>query len=299
GIFFKEPTGKITVSNNNFIQNIVPLNESNRSGGGICLLDAYETEVIFDANYFNNNEAYNGGGIFSRSSFNLLVTNNVFEGNESHIGGGMGIFHPAGKSKLSSSSRGFNQPTLINNTFTNNSVDYRGGALHFQCEEITPIILNSIFWENSAIYGNDVYYWAGTSDMTISYCDIDPDDIYGNWGGINNFYQDPVFIDSLCHVDTDSPCFNTGIDIIEIEGITFNCPDSDYDGDPRPSYGNVDIGADEFYVIGILHNYFTDEAKIQLRAYPNPFTVSTTIEFKIPYRGFAGAKVYDMLGNKI
>jgi hypothetical protein len=98
GLLFKEPTGKITVSNNRFMNNVLPLNESNRAGGGICLLDAYNTEVIITANYFKNNEAYNGGGIYSRRSYNYLITNNVFDGNNAHVGGGMGVYHPAGKS---------------------------------------------------------------------------------------------------------------------------------------------------------------------------------------------------------
>jgi hypothetical protein len=52
----------------------------------------------------------------------------------------------------------------------------------------------------------------------------------------NNLAQDPM-VDSTHHLQAGSPCIN--------KGVTTEAPQVDFDGDPRPAQGAMDIGADE------------------------------------------------------
>jgi len=75
----------------------------------------------------------------------------------------------------------------------------------------------------------------------------------GAWNGDENIYVDPEYIegDSLCHLSENSPCMNTGIESLEINGTVYNSPSTDYENHNRPDpfYQLFDMGADEFYVL--------------------------------------------------
>ena len=206
----------------------------------MCINDAWDTLVIFDRNMFEGNTAIVGGGLYSRRSYNLQATNNLFINNTSINGGGLGLYHYASDEKTTL------QPQIVNNTFYNNYSDY-GGGMFLNCETNVPVILNNIFWENDALTGDEIYYYNGTDKLYVAYCDIDQNSIIGTpWKGIENINADPYFCDDSCHISWwDSPCWNTGISQLEINGTVYYAPDHDMDGNPRPMDGSFDIGADE------------------------------------------------------
>ncbi len=78
-------------------------------------------------------------------------------------------------------------PRIINNSFYGNTAAEMGGAIRLNCEFYIPIIINSIFWENEAPIGKDIY--TGTAAMTIAYSDIDTNFISGFWEGEGNIFR--------------------------------------------------------------------------------------------------------------
>jgi hypothetical protein len=241
GMYCLEP-GEILISENEFTSNSGPV-ASVGGGGGLCLLDAFETSVTVSSNYFSLNTAYNGGGIFERNCFNLQVKNNIFRNNFAYRGGAIGMFHPATQSTNTGDGSRVDHPLVINNTFRSNQASNDGGGLRFQGDLNAPEILNCIFWDNTAPTGGEI---ENTSSLTIdiSYCDVETSSIYGSWTGEGNIYADPQFnpLDPYCHLLPSSPCRDTGI-------VNANTPTFDFDGEPRPDpvFGMIDIGADEFY----------------------------------------------------
>jgi hypothetical protein len=125
-------------------------------------------------------------------------------------------------------------PIIVNNTLTWNT----GGIV---CDHCSPIIMNSILWENSPqeILANP------PSRPTVTYCDI-----MDGWTGTGNIDENPQFVDLYggdFHITFHSPCRDAGNN----NGVD----DKDFEGDPRIAWaGTVDMGADEFhthiYVLG-------------------------------------------------
>ena len=76
----------------------------------------------------------------------------------------------------------------------------------------------------------------------------------------NNLCADPRFIDPTqtnCHLCSDSPCIDAGIVLRTMD------PDTDLEGNPRPIYGQIDIGA------------FESPARVDVRLFlQGPFIVS-------------------------
>jgi len=235
------PAGQILVENNQFIANSGPLTASSSSGGGLNILDGFTEKVTVVSNIFINNAARFGGGFYSRSCYNLSVLNNLFDGNGSNDGGAVGMYIPESSEILN--------PLYINNTFVNNSANNNGGAIHFNCETNLPILFNCIFYENTSPTGNDISFVGSPDPIHLSYSDFDPNNISGPWAGEENISVNPEFIqgDTLFHLSLTSPCKNAGTDILEVEGILYEAPLIDFDGEGRPDplYNIFDIGADE------------------------------------------------------
>ncbi len=125
------------------------------------------------------------------------------------------------------------------------------------------------------------------------------DDISGLWNGEGNINEDPEFADTLFHISLESPCFNTGTDLIEIDGVTYNCPDMDFEGEPRPLYGAADIGADEVFIEGMPDHLNPSTSNLDLKNYPNPFSTSTTIEYELQQHSTVQITIYNHLGEQI
>jgi len=87
-------------------------------------------------------------------------------------------------------------------------------------------------------------------DTGLSMVYIDPYSTLNSGAGMIN--TDPLFVDQASgdfHLTYLSPCKDTGDDstILKL---------TDPEGDPRIAYGDIDIGADEFYT----HLYYTGDA---------------------------------------
>ena len=244
GVYCKTPIGMTLIRGNEFVSNSGP-DAPVGAGGGLCLWDADQTRIVVNANRFHQNTAYHGGGVYERSSYNIYISNNIFNGNITSRGGGIGMYHPAKKSGSSLSIAKDFHPRIMNNTFYSNSASNDGGAIRFEGAVDAPEIVNCIFWENTATSGRDIQN-SSSLPVTVSYSDLVTNYIVGQWTGEGNIYADPQFwaLDPLCHLTESSPCRDTGVMSLQISLF-------DYDGDSRPDpvFAIVDMGADEYYEI--------------------------------------------------
>jgi len=295
-----------TFRNNKFTGNAGPIYSTYPqlvnygSGGGLLITGANQNEVIVDGNIFRADTAKYGGGLSIKHSFNVKVTNNLFIENNAYYGGGMDIVNidRNGKEDI--------HPQFTNNTFFNNSTEDNGyaGAMYLWCEfNLPPVTFNNIFYENQSTHGNDIYLNNNTDTVLIAYSNIDPDNIAGNspWKELENINENPVFIDDSCHLDWPSLCVNAGIESLEINGIWYNSPPTDIDGEDRPfDWTLPDIGADEaqWYYVGI-EEFDIQSLKSEVRNYPNPFSTSTTIEYTLQHSEKVIITIYNHLGKQI
>jgi hypothetical protein len=235
--------GPVVFSGNEFSFNTGP-NEGYGVGTGLNVTNAYWNKIKISGNIFRENiNQWFGGGLYSWNCYDLIVQNNIFDGNLSRSGGAVGINIPA--------SGDLWRPVFINNTFVNNSASFRGGAIHLNCESNLPVIINSVFHNNSSPTANNISFVGSTDPFYLSYCDIDTAQISGPWTGIGSINEDPQFCagDIMCHLTAGSPCINTGVNQLEIDGVTYYSPSYDFDGELRPDPVSfaVDMGADEFW----------------------------------------------------
>lgn len=119
---------------------------------------------------------------------------------------------------------------------------------------------NSIFWNASNFeffLGNS---WSPAATLHINYSDIrggqgsikidTPSTLIWGPGMISS---DPLFVDPAAydyHLTHPSPCRDTGDNSVK------KLPPLDFEGDPRISFGTVDMGADEFF----YHLYHAGDA---------------------------------------
>ncbi|MCD4730848.1 MAG: hypothetical protein K8R74_09630, partial [Bacteroidales bacterium] len=302
GVVCLFPTAYMNFRYNEFSNNSGPVTFG--AGGGMYIVDAYDNEVIIEANLFLNNTACFGGGFNERLCNNLLLTNNLFSGNTSYGGGGINLFHPETKAIKSSNSQDNYRPQVINNTFDSNSASSHAGALRFNGVQNAPVILNCIFSENEAPDGKDIRNM-GSDSLFINYSNIDTveinNHIVGLWTGANNIYADPEFIDDSCHIYEYSPCKDAGVDSLEVAGIWYYAPETDYEGDPRPLGEGIDMGVDEYDIIPKVPNPFVAKVHeiVMQENRPNPFSDHTFIEFKLPRTEKVTLKIFDLTGREI
>jgi len=224
------------------INNIITDNKAIGNGGAILCFYNYAmviiNNVIIDAgtpaiianNIITENSAEGYGGAIVSDHANPTITNNIIAGNSALSNGGAIVCsYYAGADS-----------TITYNTITDNSaVDYGGGLVCYQ--GVSPTVLNTIFWSNTAVEGSAIYLSSAT--INIDYSDVQGGEagIGGsgtiNWGE-NNIDLEPR-LDMNYHLTDYSPCIGAGT----------NTPvtDKDIDGETRPSPNgpNPDIGADE------------------------------------------------------
>ncbi|MCD4730349.1 MAG: T9SS type A sorting domain-containing protein, partial [Bacteroidales bacterium] len=301
------PEGKSTYKNNYFFGNAGPIYSTYPqlvdfgSGGGFMIYEAGDNEIVVDGNIFRADTAKYGGGFSIKHSFNVKVTNNLCIENNGYYGGAMDLVNINwdGKEDL--------HPQFTNNTFFNNTTEDNGyaGAMYLWCEiNLPPVTFNNIFYENQSPNGNDIYLKNIADTVMIAYSNIDPANIAGNspWKELENINENPGFIDDSCHIDQDSPCKDMGVDSLEIAGIWYYAPETDYEGDPRPFGEGIDMGADEYDTIAtkLPNPFVANVQKIILQQNrPNPFIDHTFIEFTLPREEKVTLKVFDLAGREI
>jgi len=202
-----------------------------------------------------------GGAIFLEGS-DPEITNCVITGNTSHNSPNPDCYTSAQGGGIWLANA---EPTTINCTISGNTAgNYGGGIMSWSNQSSAPVITNCIFWDNAAGSGYQEIGESGSSNATVTYCDVEG----GFGGGSNIINSNPLFVDADGPDDIDgtvddnlrlsasSPCIDVGSNGAVPSGIT-----TDRDGRPRTTDGDcsttyvVDMGAYEF-----TYAYFGDFA---------------------------------------
>jgi hypothetical protein len=290
------PAGSVHVENNQFFENTGSFIAPHGSGGGLQVRDGFTHEVIVTRNVFGNNAARFGGGFYSRNNYNLVVSNNLFSENLANDGGGVGMYIPASGEEM--------RPVFINNTFTNDTANYRGGAAHFNCESNLPILFNCIFYDNSAPTGSDLSFVGSTDSLLIAYSNIDPVNISGPWTGEGNIRENPLFVDpengNYCIDSCGSPCAAAGTDSIYFSNSWYYAPEHDINSSPRPlpDGSQPDMGAYEVYCPTGIFESISLNSGLKISVYPNP--THGIADFRLLNSDFGRVemKIYDLHGRE-
>ncbi len=207
-------TGNITGVYTSYSQAEISHNNiSGNSGWGIY--NSYSSPPIF-----RNIMGLNGSGGTNAAIYNdhssPSIVNNVLGWNN-----GSGIFNTN------------SSPTITNNTI---SFNYGGSGIG-DYDSSSPAITNNIITSNG-VYG---IHAQGGSSPTNSYNDVWANawgEYFGTSGGTGSISKDPGFVSVFdAHLQCSSPAINAGSNT--------GAPSVDYDQNPRPVGGTVDMGAYE------------------------------------------------------
>jgi len=285
GVLIYAPKDGSISRNNTFREN------SGSTYGGLYM-ETYgnfnTNRVLVENNYFYDNVAKKGGA-FTTHDVPVKLQNNVFSGNHSERGGAICL------------ERGINTnvihlATLINNSFSRNTASY-GGAI--ASTDSKPLIINSVFWGDSADYGREIYMF-GNDKVEIANSIINDSLITGTFidgGSILN--QDPLFTDSvLLTTKSCSPCIDAGI-------VSYTCshnetifaPALDKTGIPRPLESKYDIGAYELEFSG--DGIPEIQTNMPYAAWPNPFTSIINFNYTIEESSLVTLRVFDSYGRLV
>jgi len=233
--------------------------DGNQSGPVVSFENGEDSAAVITGFTLRHGYSRNGGGIYCLHS-NPVINNNIINGNSAHSGGGIYCYN--------------SRPTINNNTICDNvAVGYAavGGGIYISLNSF-PIIINSIFWGNSATEtGDEIFVYGGSPEITYY-------DIEGGWNGEGNIDDDPLFcgLDNYWLSDI-SPCVGAGENGKDIGALGVGCESAD-----------------------IYDEIQTLPAEPALsQNYPNPFNQSTTITFSLPEPNIVTLIVYDLFGREV
>ena len=245
----------------NFSNNDISYNQGEIEPGYLgygcgILVDAVSSEnLVIGNNIITHNTFtqgnWQGGGISVWGS-NGNFLNNVVNDNTATFGGGIAV--ASGATNLS---------TFINNTVTGNQAA-SGGGLYLQ--EANVHLINSILWANTADEDSSIFY-DGLSVLNVRYSDVENEVV---WEGEGNLNADPQLGEDGIHLAGASPVFDKGALNVLINGIWYDCPLTDIDGETSP-WGNSlfpEMGADEVSFVSV--NEPVTGKKTMLLLSPNP-----------------------------
>jgi YD repeat-containing protein len=220
----------------------------NGAGGGVKVLGSTNlfAPLIVDCRVSCNTAGGNGGGIRSQDA-SPDIRRCLIGDNSGAAGGGISFVEDEW---LAGS-----EPLVENCAVLDNQATGPGGGLSAEGIEGTLHVVNCVFRDNvgdscSVVYCEgvsntvlrNVILWSnaapqiGQSNSTVT---VSHSCVQGGYAsGTRIITNDPLLhLDGYHLLGTNSPCFNSG---------STNAPAEDFDGDPRPSFGWPDIGADEF-----------------------------------------------------
>lgn len=232
----------ISMGANPILENcIVEYNTSN-FGGGIGIYQS-QIPILRNVIFRMNNANYGGGGGLFIENSNPEIHNCTFHDNEAVSGGGAIHLHNEGHAVM-------NKITVVNNESS-----YNNSALILS-DNSSCFIYNSIFWDNP---GAEIeLFWMngfGDCSVTIGTSNIEDGEngIVSDEHGSCYLYPDwinepPCFLDSE-NADfallPDSPCIDSGINILPLDESFYYLPDDTWAGDAP------DMGSWEFtYLLG-------------------------------------------------
>jgi hypothetical protein len=169
-------------------------NYAGGEGGGISSGLGSDTYTFIMSNtIIGNTSENNGGGVqWGGWTFSDFVNNTVIA-NSARRGGGAAVGHCS--------------PILKGNTFFANSADSGGAISCHGGSPISPIVHNTIFWGNTALFAKEIYLH-GHTNIRVSYSDVQ-----GGWEGEGNINSAPVFVlpdKGDCRLLWGSPCIDSG-----------------------------------------------------------------------------------------
>ena len=154
-----------------------------------------------------------------------------------------------------------------------------------------PQISNSILWNNftSYLWPLELYE---VKEYYTRYCDIER-----GFDGEGCFDLQPEFIGEGKHpygISESSPCVDAG----SAETTGMNLPPRDLAGRPRVQGVRLDVGAYEGNPETGAPEFMA-EARMLLRAYPNPFNPNVEIQFSLSERESVSLSIYNLEGRHV
>jgi len=272
----------VEITDNDILSNTVRLGLYNSAGGGV-LVTAGDQYLLQD-NRIENNTATVGGGIAVYTATGTIAHNQVIS-NLAVLGGGMYLQYQAspvmnGNIVMSNTAMGFwgaagggvmvnvdagTALTLTNHVIARNAAGSGGPGGGVLCWQGDCVLINNTIVDNdrgdhkegvilagggshtllnNIIVGHSVGISLTSGAVTLDYNDYYDNDtaVGGATWGTHHRTDDPQFDDQAAgdyHLSLTSPLVDQG------DG-SVNVP-ADFEGDPRPRGGGIDIGADEAY----------------------------------------------------
>jgi hypothetical protein len=230
-----------------------------------------------------------GGGIFCQTGSSPTIIYNIIAGNSADSGGALYC-------------RSNSSPVVAYNTISRNRGREKGGGIY--CSDSNPTLTNTILWGNRSPEGSEIYI--SGSVPVVSYCDVQ-----GDWPGMGNIDDDPLFRDpdggdfhlqSITNPDcgdvADSPCIDAGhpdsLDTILdcLHGLGTSRADiGAYGGNGSGWLTGVEEGGDDSP--SIPRKFLLNQN------HPNPFNATTIINYQLPVSDYVRLEVYNLLGQKV
>jgi hypothetical protein len=297
GVEVENPNEGSLISSNIISDNkafVGPFN-ADRSGGGIYLWRSQALpqggSPVVEKNRITGNSAFDGAGITCQS-IGVRLQNNFISGNEAEIRGGAVFFYSNEDTSVVAE--------IANNTVVSNSVIAQSGvAGSFDFDGLFNVLLmNNIFYGNHAAVADEIRIVVST--VQINNCDLNTDEIDGDWTGKDNFYSDPEFVDEMnwdCF-NHEAPCSETGTDEVFAFNRYFDAPVDDFSGNPRPQGDFVDVGAVEINVcwVGVTE---VSSRQSAVSSYPNPTSSRMTFEYSLEESAVVTLKLFNQVGQQV
>ena len=252
GAVYAFNTGSSTATLTKFIDCQFLENHAYGEGGAMRLTNDGNTEIT-RCQFLFNNAGYGGGAIHIFSALDTTLTNCLFYQNSSNNSGGGAIKTMNPSVTLE----------ITNCTFVSNSAlgAGEGGALDLSYTDVN--IINSIIYENTQTYGDEINIGMGSS-AEINYSDLE---MPSAATGTNNINADPLFEDPWVadfHLQGTSPCIDAGTDVgLPFEG---NAPDMGcFEYDSLIGLGDIQS---EFFILfpNPTNGIFSFETEIAIKS---------------------------------